>query len=56
VLHDGEPAPAADVTGAWYSLDHHFVVEAGEAGLPPAPIAGKASGPRPALTVLQRTG
>jgi catechol 1,2-dioxygenase len=56
VLHDGEAAPAVDVTGPWYSLDHHFVIEAGAAALPPAPIAGKASGPRPALTVLQRTG
>jgi catechol 1,2-dioxygenase len=56
VLHDGEPAPAADVTGAWYSLDHHLVIEPGEAELPQAPITGKASGTRPQVTVLQRRG
>jgi hydroxyquinol 1,2-dioxygenase len=55
VLHDGEPAPAPDVRGTWYSLDHHFVVEPGEAKLPKPPISGKASGARPQLTVLQRT-
>ena len=37
-----EPAPADDVQGAWYSLDHHFTLEAGEARLPRAPISGKA--------------
>jgi catechol 1,2-dioxygenase len=42
------------VTGAWYSLDHHFVIEPGEAKLPRPPITGKASGPRPQLTVLER--
>jgi catechol 1,2-dioxygenase len=54
VLHTGEPAPAPDVTGAWYSLDHHFVIEPGEAKLPPAPIKGKATGDRPALAILPR--
>lgn len=54
VLHDGEPAPAADVTGPWYSLDHHFVIEAGEARLPKPPISGKAGGERPQLAVLAR--
>ena len=54
VLHADEPAPAADVRGPWYSLDHHFVIEAGEARLPKPPITGKASGARPALAVLQR--
>ena len=37
VLHDGEPAPAADVSGPWVSLDHHFVLEAGESRLPAPP-------------------
>ncbi len=37
VLHDGEPAPAADVSGPWFSLDHHFVLEAGESRLPEPP-------------------
>ena len=55
VLHaEGEPAPAADVTGPGYSLDHHFTIEPGEARLPMAPISGKASGERPALEVLAR--
>jgi len=54
VLHDGEPAPADDVSGAWYSLDHHFVLEAGEAILPRAPITAKASASRPETRVLTR--
>jgi len=54
VLHANEPAPAADVTGPWYSLDHYFVIEPGEARLPRPPITGKASGARPALAVLER--
>lgn len=37
VLHHGEPAPAADVSGPWVSLDHHFVLEAGESRLPEPP-------------------
>ena len=55
VLHSDEPAPYGDVQGAWYSLDHNFVVEPGEATLPKPPITGKASGERPQLEVLQRT-
>lgn len=54
VLHEGEAAPAPDVTGPWYSLDHHFVIEEGEARLPRPPITGKAQGERPQLTVLER--
>lgn len=54
VLHADEPAPADDVTGPWYSLDHHFVIEPGVASLPMAPISGKASGERPKLAVLER--
>ena len=37
VRHDG-PAPAADVTGAWYSLDQTFVMEPGKSRLPKPPI------------------
>ena len=37
VRHDG-PAPAADVTGEWYSLDQTFVMEPGKSCLPKAPI------------------
>jgi len=54
VLHRDEPAPDADVTGPWYSLDHHFVIEPGEARLPRPPITGKAGGARPTLEVLER--
>jgi len=54
VLHADEPAPAADVSGPWYSLDHHFVIEPGEAHLPKPPITAKAAGERPTLAVLQR--
>jgi hydroxyquinol 1,2-dioxygenase len=57
VLHDSntEPAPSGDIEGAWYSLDHHFKIEAGEAKLPKPPITGKAEGARPTLAVLART-
>jgi catechol 1,2-dioxygenase len=34
----GEKAPAADVTGEWYSLDQTFVMEPGTARLPRPPI------------------
>ena len=37
VRHEGK-APAADVTGAWYSLDQTFVMEPGKARLPKPPI------------------
>jgi catechol 1,2-dioxygenase len=53
--HDNEPAPGADVRGPWYSLEHHFVIEPGEAKLPTPPITGKA-GPdaKPESVVLER--
>jgi catechol 1,2-dioxygenase len=54
VLHDDEPAPAADVEGPWYSLEHQFMIEPGEARLPRPPITGKASGERPESVVLER--
>jgi catechol 1,2-dioxygenase len=39
VRHEaGEKAPAGDVEGDWYSLDQTFVMEAGVARLPRAPI------------------
>jgi hydroxyquinol 1,2-dioxygenase len=41
------------VKGRWYSLDHHFVIFAGDDSLPPAPISAKATGDRPELVVLQ---
>lgn len=42
VLHEGEPAPDPDVAGPWYSLEHTFVLEAGESWLPTPPVSGKA--------------
>ena len=45
VEHDAETAPAADVTGPWYSLQQRFVIEQGEAKLPRAPITGKSIAP-----------
>ena len=53
VRHDSGPAPAADVTPPWYSLTHNFVMEAGEARLPRAPITGKAEGERPQIPHLE---
>jgi catechol 1,2-dioxygenase len=55
VRHEGSEPPAPDVKGPWYTLQHTFVMEAGESKLPRAPIQGKASGARPALPVLKRT-
>ena len=51
---DPRAAPASDVTGPWYSLQRTFVIGPGDAALPRPPISGKATGPRPALTVLSR--
>lgn len=50
--HEGAPAPDTDVSGPWYSLEHHFVVEPGVAVLPRPPISGRAEGERPTLQVL----
>jgi catechol 1,2-dioxygenase len=56
VRHDHDRAPAPDVKGTWYSLDHDFVIEPGEAKLPRPPITGKAAGgERPQSLVLERT-
>jgi hydroxyquinol 1,2-dioxygenase len=55
VRHSNEPAPGPDVEGPWYSLDHHFVIEPGEAKLPRPPITGKATGERPTPVILERT-
>jgi hydroxyquinol 1,2-dioxygenase len=54
ILHENEPAPAAGVTGPWYSLDQTFVMEPGKAKLPRPPITGKATGERPELPILKR--
>ncbi|MBA2965119.1 MULTISPECIES: dioxygenase [Ramlibacter] len=52
VLHENDPAPAPDVQGPWYALEHSFVLVPGEATLPPPPITAKTQGERPALVVL----
>jgi hydroxyquinol 1,2-dioxygenase len=52
VRHENEPAPAADVSGPWYSLDFTFVMEAGSGRLPRPPISGKARGERPKIPHL----
>lgn len=43
VLHTTEPAPSPAVSGPWYSVEHTFVLDAGEARLPRPPITGKAN-------------
>ena len=53
VRHEGN-APAPDVTGTWYKLDHTFVIEPGESKLPKPPITGKATGEPPVSVVLKR--
>lgn len=45
VKHEREPAPAPGVEGAWWSLEHVFVVEPGEARLPQPPITKKVEAP-----------
>jgi len=52
VRHENEPAPAPDVTGPWYSLNHSFVMEPGKTKLPRPPISGKARGERPKIPHL----
>jgi len=42
LLHEGEAAPAADVRGEWYSLEHTFVMQPGESWLPTPPVSEKA--------------
>lgn len=44
-----------DAKGRWYTLEHSFVIQPGEAALPPPPITAKTDGPRPPLEILQRT-
>jgi catechol 1,2-dioxygenase len=52
VLHENEKAPAGDVKGPWYSLEHTFVMDTGDSKLPRAPISGKARGERPKIPHL----
>jgi hydroxyquinol 1,2-dioxygenase len=52
VRHENEAAPAPDVKGPWYSLEHTFVMEPGVSKLPKPPISGKARGERPKIPHL----
>lgn len=45
VRHEREPAPAPGVDGSWWSLEHTFLIEAGESWLPKPPISKKAESP-----------
>jgi catechol 1,2-dioxygenase len=47
VKHESEPAPAPEVSGPWWSLEHEFVVEPGEARRPKPPITQKVEAPAP---------
>lgn len=55
VVHESERAPAADVSGRWYTLEHTFVIAHGDDTLPPPPITAKTDAPRPPQVVLERT-
>ena len=54
VRHDGACPRDPKVKAPWYTLEHNFVMEAGEAKLPRPPITGKAEGERPAIPHLER--
>src|SRR5690242_15614658 len=41
VIHENDPAPAPEIKGRWYSLEHTFVVQPGESWLPTPPISKK---------------
>jgi catechol 1,2-dioxygenase len=43
IEHNNEPAPDPDVKGKWYSFEHTFVLEPGEAWLPTPPVSKKAA-------------
>ncbi len=51
---DADAAPASDVDGPWYTLEHKLIVEAGVARLPVAPITGRAETGRPKIERLVR--
>jgi catechol 1,2-dioxygenase len=53
IRHDESRPGAPDVKAPWYSLEHTFVMETGEARLPRPPITGKAQGERPRIPHLE---
>ena len=54
VRHEAPRPGAPDVKAPWYSLEHTFIMEKGEAHLPRPPISGKAQGERPQIPHLER--
>jgi len=56
VLHENEPAPDADVTGAWYSLEHTYILEPGESWLPTPPVSAKSKVAAVSMTGEPRNG
>jgi catechol 1,2-dioxygenase len=50
--HEG-PGPQRDIKGVWYTLEHTFVINKGEARLPKAPIQGKNTGELPEQVILR---
>jgi catechol 1,2-dioxygenase len=50
--HEG-PGPQSDIKGVWYTLEHTFVINKGEARLPKAPIQGKNTGELPEQVILK---
>ncbi len=53
IRHDESRPGAPDVKAPWYSLEHTFIMEKGEARLPRPPITGKAQGERPQIPHLE---
>jgi protocatechuate 3,4-dioxygenase beta subunit len=41
VFHETDAAPDPNVKGAWYSMDHTFVLKRGESWLPTPPVSAK---------------
>ena len=42
-LHENEPSPDREAPGAWYSLQHTFILQPGESWLPTPPVSKKAT-------------
>jgi hydroxyquinol 1,2-dioxygenase len=42
-LHENEPTPDREAAGAWYSLQHTFILQPGESWLPTPPVSKKAT-------------
>lgn len=51
-LSNEQPAPNPKISGAWYSLEHTFVIDAGVASMPRAPIKGKNTGALPEQVIF----